>query len=585
MSPSSMTIDGQALYIEGGITNTSEIIRQAFSIDLTQSWNINSPIYNQIPDGPRNGGIPNTLAPGDQGLVVISNGSVNVFDFQVSTWSRTFFIDNYSNITDLGAVTDPDTGIIYIPNGIKTDPKSIAQMAQLDITTKTVKSLKMDTILATHQAFSMAWSKSQQGMFVFGGVSGSTFSNALYMYNTAIGWQAVNTTGPTPPPRIQSCMSSLNNGTKLLLFGGFDRNGVPLGDIYILDTSTKTWTAGPKVELYGTRGAMACGVSHGQLIIWGGSINRYKSAPNSNILIYDTTQNVWKTEYTAPDTSAPSPSSGTDPSIPNPSNSESGSTKNEGPQTNTRLIIIVGASCGFLVLVLVVGSLVFRARSRRPVPPPEDPISKVDAWISGPLDSEEAATPGGEGGSRDRRTWTPKKKSLSTEGQDFWDLEKMEKLEKPEPFYSGAPFKKSRDMVESFDGSNPSIHSISSMASTRLLERELDERQYAKATRYNIEPTANRKPVRKPPPPPLSLEQEKSGKPEQSLTDNILAAYTMPSAFLPPVDHNGNPYNHQTAEYQPTTEYKPATESKPTNPPKATSTQRKYEINDDNDLL
>lgn len=60
------------------------------------------------------------------------------------------------------------------------------------------------------------------------------------------------------------------NGTKLILFGGHEMDGISKNTTYILDVTSMEWTKGPAVDASQSRSAMACSVSGDNVVIWGG---------------------------------------------------------------------------------------------------------------------------------------------------------------------------------------------------------------------------------------------------------------------------------------------------------------------------
>ncbi|KAF9358611.1 hypothetical protein BGX26_001303 [Mortierella sp. AD094] len=490
-------------------------------------------------------------------MIVVSNGSVNIFNFQAERWNKTFTISNFSLITGLVATADPETSLVYIPNGVRTGLSTTA-MLQVDIVADKVTNLPMHPNLVNIIGFSAAWSAVQQSMFVFGGtVLGSITSRPdLYSYNPKTGWSIVTTTGQAPSGRIISCMLPLDGGAKIVLYGGLEvgaKGLTALSDIYILDTTTKIWTRGSDTTPENARGAMACGVSNGHFIAWGGT-NAANLSVNSTI-VYDINANSWKSEYIAP----PPPSAVAPTTPPGSSTPPVGSSTGAASESNSRIIIILGSAVGLLVLFAVIGSLVYRTRAKRARRKIEEhPSIRADAWISGPLDSDKTA-PGETGVVRDIcriAPWHP----------DFRCLRSSERSSplpppqprSPSPAHTSASAGKWRDHEEGYDERRSSYEASVikvNVNSDYQVQEEKEEYQVPRpSSRYR---QANQDKNDKKPKPRRTdnnaseehyrqHQSAKRSRPEKEkpystlTTDNILEVYSSPPS-LPPVDHNGNP--------------------------------------------
>ncbi|KAF8933173.1 hypothetical protein BGZ47_011000 [Haplosporangium gracile] len=122
-------------------------------------------------------------------------------------------------------------------------------------------------------------------------------------------YASLTDTGDIPPPRMGHCMIEAKNGTKIVVFGGFDEDGVELGDVYVLDVATLEWTAGGRGGLNGNttttiaRGYAACGMSNNLFVAWGGA-RRDPQSPGSLIpvsenitVVYNLTSQMWQSTF------------------------------------------------------------------------------------------------------------------------------------------------------------------------------------------------------------------------------------------------------------------------------------------------
>ncbi|KAG0364346.1 hypothetical protein BGZ54_007608 [Gamsiella multidivaricata] len=260
---SSAFVEGQVLYILGG-TPPSGILygtpttTQAFSIDLSVPWNASSPVYKKLSDGPSTWSRPSTLSSDNKNWFNLVNGTGYVYNVDSAAWSTVIPSNNNINTAyGLSAVTDPSTGLIYIPGGYlasKGDPT----MLKIDLTKKSTES------------------------------------------------------GDVPAPRTDACFIPAYGGKKMVLFGGYSRaQQASLNDVYVLDVGSMRWTRGPDAPATAKRDASACGFSSDYLVAWGGAVTGSDQGTLSGgtVLVYDVKNMAWSDGYD----STGSPSNPDDP--------------------------------------------------------------------------------------------------------------------------------------------------------------------------------------------------------------------------------------------------------------------------------
>ncbi|KAG0224270.1 hypothetical protein B0O80DRAFT_434768 [Mortierella sp. GBAus27b] len=380
--------EGRALYIGGGSPDgpSNLPLTQAFSIDLSVSWNASSPKYTALADGPAVERAPSTITPdGKQWVVCLNDGCLaNVIG--TKEWVSLVKVPGTSfNI--IGATTDPETGLMYIPN-------EDTSMVIVDVAGKTYKKDTMAPALMKSNGFSVAWSASSKTMFYFGGTTGSSVSIAkfnAYSYSPTSGWKDLTTAmkGPIPGPRMGACLVSAYGGTKMILFGGYTMDRVKIyGEILIFDVATMTWTSGQVPSKKDQRGDAACAVSGDYFITWGGIGGSLTSeAVTNSTAVYNLKTNAWTTNYVAAPipttTSKATPSGGVSTSVPSASatprsDQAQGSASDNSSESSNRTIIIVAAVLGVLVIVLAIwAAVLFRnyRRRREPRNPSEDTLA------------------------------------------------------------------------------------------------------------------------------------------------------------------------------------------------------------------
>ncbi|KAI7827562.1 hypothetical protein BC939DRAFT_444639 [Gamsiella multidivaricata] len=306
---SSAFVEGQVLYILGG-TPPSGILygtpttTQAFSIDLSVPWNASSPVYKKLSDGPSTWSRPSTLSSDNKNWFNLVNGTGYVYNVDSAAWSTVIPSNNNINTAyGLSAVTDPSTGLIYIPGGYlasKGDPT----MLKIDLTKKSTESVAMSDLFGDYTA---AWSASANSLILY-----TESADPLNTYNPSKGWSHISPKGDVPAPRTDACFIPAYGGKKMVLFGGYSRaQQASLNDVYVLDVGSMRWTRGPDAPATAKRDASACGFSSDYLVAWGGAVTGSDQGTLSGgtVLVYDVKNMAWSDGYD----STGSPSNPDDP--------------------------------------------------------------------------------------------------------------------------------------------------------------------------------------------------------------------------------------------------------------------------------
>ncbi|KAF9111123.1 hypothetical protein BGX27_005358 [Mortierella sp. AM989] len=328
------------MYIIGGtpVASTSPTtIPQTFMIDLSVSWSASEPVYKSLPDGPM-GSATGALSSDGKSLLTLVNETGSIYDLQSGGWSSVLTNTNIRIFNGLAATTNPETGVIYVPNGYKSlDSNS---MLAINLETETVDNIAMHPSLESEYFFSTAWSLEFKSMILIGGTT-----NDLFAYSPSMGWNDLTSIaqGDIPSQRYSPCLVPAFGGSKMVLFGGIhpSQNNT-LNDIYLLDIPTMTWTRKPDTDLANGRGAAACSVSNGNFIAWGGTniLEGTASGPRDTLLVFDLISGTWTSEYnTSPDR------------LPKDT---------LRPMDNgTRLVAIFSGLCGVVVVLIAISVVMF----------------------------------------------------------------------------------------------------------------------------------------------------------------------------------------------------------------------------------
>ncbi|KAG0349465.1 hypothetical protein BG004_005816 [Podila humilis] len=341
------------LYILGGSANKNNI-GQFFSLDLTVPWNATHPSWQQLADGPVQSVFPAVFSGDGKTMAAFhTGGSTFSFRYNVATnsWKQSSVIASNTDFQGVGAVADPNTGLVYLP-GSYTDPsRNSMNIYNLESDTMVQVALPpASTIFPNRAYYSGVWSQKRMSAIFFGGYN-STLKllpdgyNMVTEFIPAAGTWAnlLHDNSEVHCQHTNGEVSIDDDGSLVIVYGGRPYNNVYSGEVFILDTVAKSWrqgTPGP-VRIYTT-----CTIAGDQLLIWGGE-DQSTAAP-SNIFIYNIATNTWVTQYTPPASYlAPKPT----PSL----ESSGSSSPNAG--------IIAGGVVGALaVICALVLFLVFRRR-------------------------------------------------------------------------------------------------------------------------------------------------------------------------------------------------------------------------------
>ncbi|KAG0364345.1 hypothetical protein BC939DRAFT_444637 [Gamsiella multidivaricata] len=393
-SSSSAFIDGQALYVLHSLqpsanafhattSDSDSTTSRTLMVDLSVSWTDSDIAIKYLPDGPASGTfMPTILSSDRQDWIAFASSGVFAYNIGSGTWNSTTLLTtrnfNKASQVKLAAATDPETGMIYVPNGYVDENGSVSMMT-IDWGTGTIGSVPMYGDLNSLSHYSVVWSTALRSLVLYTGMNG--VSNGLYTYNQTLGWRPLLTNGNVPIPRLGACFvasSASPSSSKLVLFGGNSATrdpSVPQKDIYVLDLVTMTWTSGPEVEYENGRTDAACAVSNGHLIAWGGVLASPSSA--SKVLIFNLGVMDWVRNYIAPysvprsgtsPASVSGPGYGSLPTATVPSGS-AGAQPTMAPaatqgeylaENRSDLTVIVGSVCGGAVVLIAISVCIYR---------------------------------------------------------------------------------------------------------------------------------------------------------------------------------------------------------------------------------
>ncbi|KAK3806632.1 MAG: hypothetical protein J3Q66DRAFT_392754 [Benniella sp.] len=286
------SIDGKALYVQGGVFKTGYSTNPAFMVDLSQSWNTSNPVYQQL----QTGYVQNHAAVGVSSdrkwWTVLIGNLVARYSADTNAWVPLVTISMDKTFGVTGA-TDPATDMMYIPFAYAKSG-DIATV-RINLKTGEVNNDSRGHSMKHKSLYSTAWNALRESV-IYVSPSG------VYEYQWAEGWSALTKNGLTKIGLRGQCLVSVNGGKKMVLFGGttMDQN-VVIGDICILDVEKLVWTKGPTSPTGGRTGP-SCAGSNGQVVIWGGSttVDPNPTYSDQQMLVFNVNTNKWTDNYVAP---------------------------------------------------------------------------------------------------------------------------------------------------------------------------------------------------------------------------------------------------------------------------------------------
>ncbi|KAG0049291.1 hypothetical protein BGZ83_005901 [Gryganskiella cystojenkinii] len=365
---------GSKLYINGGRVskNGTNMLTsgQFFSLDLSQTWDVNSAPWQALPSTAAKYAISMVASPDNKTLYTLqrngTDNSVWLTNFNIGTnaWdSRVVTIpaSNYEDRQGMKSIMDPNTWTIYMNSATNLD------IYNLNVSTLSIRPL-WTPVLTNGYFGGGVYNKLRNSLMYFGGWA---FKNGTVQFDplatyvseyslTAQTWANISTTGTPPPVRSDFCMAVNDDGSKVVVYGGrVVGNNVFAGTFFILDVTTGQWTQGPDGDV---RSYMACIIVGDQFLAWGGSPGNttWDTPPR----IFDMTLLKWTTSYKAPAYYLNTPKSSS--TTPSPSSTTLPNAGVKGPPSSSsnNLGAILGGTFGGL-FVLASAGLIFVCLKRK----------------------------------------------------------------------------------------------------------------------------------------------------------------------------------------------------------------------------
>ncbi|KAK3816563.1 MAG: hypothetical protein J3Q66DRAFT_199785 [Benniella sp.] len=326
-------VEGRVLYLLGGE------MKENFMLDLSVSWNTSDPAYKKLDGGPEAKGTTCAITNNGEDLFVMSTGVGYIYNVKSNSW-RPFSNPNFAaGPKRYSAVTDPETGIIYLPDG-GVDFTGRVMMLSVDIKTETVNKTGTNPYMISEAV----WNTYLKSMVVATKENGLMIFTPSKVTMSSDGWGSLNIT-----PGISwswDCGVSAYGGSVMVFIGSSPLPGEPSHNaVYILDVVKQTWKEGPPIPRAWIEGS-SCAISGDQVVIWEGSLGeKFAGVTFTTTFVFNIKSEKWVSSYIPP----PLQPSQTPVTISEPGNTSF---------SDKKLVIIIAAITGTLLAAIL--GLIFR---------------------------------------------------------------------------------------------------------------------------------------------------------------------------------------------------------------------------------
>ncbi|KAG0070996.1 hypothetical protein BGZ89_011881 [Linnemannia elongata] len=297
------------LYVLGGLPSTANNtlpLGQFFSLDLTLTWNASSPAWTRLASGPKQRIFPVTFSKNQKSMIVFRAGEPNYIRRYIvasGNWSLSKVNLTYGNREGVGAVTDPNNGLVYIARGYTDINERSVDVYNVDTDNLSELPLPPATsFLAQRTYYGNVWCQPRKSILYFGGYALETQPAPISPDITEFvpsnqTWSTLKTNGEPPSLRADHCMTINEYGTRMVVYGGSPNDQSPMsGEVFMFDTTTLTWTKGKAGE---PRAYATCTIAGNQLLIWGG-MTANKTVASRDVMIYNMDNDTWVQGYVPP---------------------------------------------------------------------------------------------------------------------------------------------------------------------------------------------------------------------------------------------------------------------------------------------
>ncbi|KAG0302508.1 hypothetical protein BGZ97_002320, partial [Linnemannia gamsii] len=190
------------LYILGGNPNSGNNgppLTQFYSLDLTAPWNNTAPAWTELSAGPAQAVFPATFSLDQKTMIVFHlNAPINASRYDVATgvWTRSNAALPGSDFQGIGAVTDPNSGLVYMAAGYTSRSRNSLDIYNFDADSVTQTAMPAPgTVFSARAYYGNAWSQYRKSILYFGGynVSSQAIANGNVLTELVTQTQTWNT--------------------------------------------------------------------------------------------------------------------------------------------------------------------------------------------------------------------------------------------------------------------------------------------------------------------------------------------------------------------------------------------------------
>jgi len=151
------------------------------SLDLSVSWTGSRPVWHRLADGPQQYIYPAAASANGQTLIAfrLSPAFASRYDVATNSWSPSQINPAYGALQGVGAVTDPETGLVYLAAGFTGNRNSMSVYDFLtDTMTNSFQLPAQNVVFNSRAYYANVWSRYRKTAFYFGGYNITLDRNA-----------------------------------------------------------------------------------------------------------------------------------------------------------------------------------------------------------------------------------------------------------------------------------------------------------------------------------------------------------------------------------------------------------------------
>jgi len=332
-------------------------MEESFMIDLSVSWNTSNPPFKKLRRSPEaQVGTACAITNNGEDMFALGDGRGYLYNVKSNSW-KPFQNINFATVPwTVLAASDPETGIVYIPDAGTDLSGSRKVMLSADPRAGTVNSTDFNPLMNGKPV--IAWSAHLKSLVAPDAAHNLALFTPSKVTESSDGWSVFNTTTGKPSKvDMWNCLTPAYNGSTLVYLGGDSKDKNMTTHVYVLDVVKGAWKQGPPApnRFYSD----TCAVSGDQFIAWGFVWEPLTETKRDSVtLVFNLKTNKWVSRYVAP----PRPSTTTlqtPTTTPEPSDT---STSDKKP------VIIVVAVAGILLAIILGLILRYHRRARQSGP-------------------------------------------------------------------------------------------------------------------------------------------------------------------------------------------------------------------------